>query len=104
MGEQQSIPDELNALYWTHPDGHTAGLEDHQIDAILASPVIRRIQAEAIREAAKQLRASSAWSISVDSTHPGDVEISPTGYPTYGSAFAAILDARADRIENATDD
>lgn len=27
----------LRALYWTHPDGHLAGLEEHQIDAILAA-------------------------------------------------------------------
>lgn len=27
----------LNALYWSHPDGHTTGLSEDAIDAILAA-------------------------------------------------------------------
>lgn len=59
MSNEQSIRDELFQIweeYGTSIESDSS--EGHEmVDAILASPVIRRIQAEALREAAKSGQA-----------------------------------------------
>lgn len=54
MTEQQSIRDELSVLSYEHPDGYRAHLHSKAIDAIL--PLLNRLRAEALREAAAEAR------------------------------------------------
>lgn len=60
MTEQQSIREELAQII---EDGFEEPDENHRTaDAILASPVIRRIQAEALRAMASRVRKE--WAVS----------------------------------------
>lgn len=91
MSEKQSIRDELATLLNdTDPEGGVDPDDEFadqqfwypQVDAILASPVIRRIQAEALREARADLRAYT-----------------DSGAPFGHRPVEDFLEKRAERIE-----
>lgn len=115
MTEQQSIQDEMGQVIANSFFGMEAGYmptEPHELPTpssgdlqlafdVLASPVIRRIQAEALREAADWKRGhnlgNSVW---------GDYlkRLAEEKYQAGGDDMITIwLDDRADRIENAPD-
>lgn len=106
MSDEQSIRDELvqdiaAALLAKINRPPNAGMVTHLTDAILASPVIRRIQAEAIREAAEALNEKfqdiPAWveayqeGVRTDEWMQGGVRMVMSA--------TDVLRSRADRIE-----
>ncbi|WP_404474807.1 hypothetical protein [Microbacterium aerolatum] len=64
------------------------------------TPLLNRVRAEALKEAAKELEERwTTYSVGVQ-THPAGVAtISPRGSVRTGQEFAKVLRARADRIE-----
>ena len=98
---EEEIADEIAGI--VTGDGYyatTIGIDAAREAVEAIAPLLNRVRAEALREAAEELEERwTTYTVGVQ-THPvGVATISPQGSARTGQEFAKVLRARADRIE-----